>query len=140
MGPAQHRIAPVLEPLGELFVGAGHTLALVGGPVRDAMLGRAHNDLDFTTSAHPDVTERLLRGWADAVWDMGRAFGTIGSRKGEWQVEVTTYRSESYDPTSRKPAVDFGDSLEGDLGRRDFTVNAMAVLLPDREFLARAKP
>jgi poly(A) polymerase len=129
------RIAPLLEPLGELFVGAGHTLALVGGPVRDAMLGRAHNDLDFTTSAHPDVTERLLRGWADAVWDMGRAFGTIGSRKGEWQVEVTTYRSESYDPTSRKPAVDFGDSLEGDLGRRDFTVNAMAVLLPDREFV-----
>ncbi len=129
------RIAPVLDPLGELFAGAGHTLALVGGPVRDAMLGRAHNDLDFTTSAHPDVTERLLRGWADAVWDMGRAFGTIGSRKGEWQVEVTTYRSESYDPTSRKPAVDFGDSLEGDLGRRDFTVNAMAVLLPDREFV-----
>ena len=129
------RIAPVLEPLGELFAGAGHTLALVGGPVRDAMLGRAHNDLDFTTSAHPEVTERLLRGWADAVWDMGRAFGTIGSRKGDWQVEVTTYRSESYDPTSRKPAVDFGDSLEGDLGRRDFTVNAMAVLLPDREFV-----
>jgi poly(A) polymerase len=129
------RIAPVLEPLGELFAGAGHTLALVGGPVRDAMLGRAHNDLDFTTSAHPDVTERLLRGWADAVWDMGRAFGTIGSRKGDWQVEVTTYRSESYDPASRKPAVDFGYSLEGDLGRRDFTVNAMAVLLPDREFV-----
>jgi poly(A) polymerase len=129
------RIGPVLEPLGELFAGAGHTLALVGGPVRDAMLGRAHNDLDFTTSAHPEVTERLLRGWADAVWDMGRAFGTIGSRKGHWQVEVTTYRSESYDPTSRKPAVDFGDSLEGDLGRRDFTVNAMAVLLPDREFV-----
>ena len=100
------RIAPILEPLGELFPGAGHTLALVGGPVRDAMLGRAHNDLYFTTSAHPDVTERLLRGWADAVWDMGRAFGTIGSRKGEWQVEVTTYRSESYDPTSSNTSVD----------------------------------
>jgi poly(A) polymerase len=129
------RIAPVLEPLGELFSGAGHTLALVGGPVRDAMLGRAHNDLDFTTSAPPDVTERLLNGWADAVWDVGRAFGTIGSRKGDWQVEVTTYRSESYDPTSRKPAVDFGDSLEGDLGRRDFTVNAMAVRVPSRDFV-----
>jgi poly(A) polymerase len=129
------RIAPVLDPLGELFRSAGHELALVGGPVRDAMLGRAHNDLDFTTSAHPDDTERLLGGWADAIWTMGRDFGTIGCRKGDWQVEVTTYRSESYDPTSRKPLVDFGDSLEVDLGRRDFTVNAMAVSLPGREFV-----
>jgi poly(A) polymerase len=129
------RIAPVLGPLGHLFAAAGHTLALVGGPVRDAMLGRPHNDLDFTTTAHPDVTERLLRGWADAVWDMGRSFGTIGCRKGDWLVEVTTYRSESYDPESRKPAVAFGDSLEVDLGRRDFTVNAMAVQLPGRELV-----
>ena len=97
--------------------------------------GRAHNDLDFATSARPDDTERLLRGWADAVWDMGRDFGTIGCRKGDWQVEVTTYRSDSYDPTSRKPAVDFGDTLTGDLGRRDFTVNAMAVSVPGREFV-----
>jgi poly(A) polymerase len=129
------RIAPVLEPLGELFESAGHALALVGGPVRDAMLGRPHNDLDFATSAHPDETERLLRGWSDAVWTMGRDFGTIGCRKGPWVVEVTTYRSETYDPASRKPTVDYGDSLEGDLGRRDFSVNAMAVSVPGREFV-----
>ena len=127
------RIAPVLDALGERFADAGHELALVGGPVRDAMLGRHHNDLDFTTSARPEETERLLKGWADAIWDMGRAFGTIGCRKGDWQVEVTTYRSEAYDPDSRKPAVDFGDTLAGDLGRRDFTVNAMAVRVPGRE-------
>ncbi|MCW2768100.1 MAG: hypothetical protein JWO11_4059 [Nocardioides sp.] len=127
------RIAPVIDDLGGRFLAAGHELALVGGPVRDAMLGRRHNDLDFTTSARPDETERLLKGWADAIWDMGRAFGTIGSRRGDFQVEITTYRSESYDPSSRKPDVDFGDSLVGDLGRRDFTVNAMAVLLPGRE-------
>jgi poly(A) polymerase len=126
------RIAPVIDVLGQRFRDAGHELALVGGPVRDAMLGRRHNDLDFATSARPDETERLLQGWADAIWDMGRAFGTIGSRKGEWQVEITTYRSESYDPSSRKPDVDFGDSLAGDLGRRDFTVNAMAVMVPGR--------
>ena len=132
------RLAPVLEPLGELFLAAGHEIALVGGPVRDAMLGRPHTDLDLATSARPDDTERLLRGWVGeggAVWDMGRDFGTIGSRKGPWQVEVTTYRSEAYDPSSRKPAVDFGDSLEGDLHRRDFTVNAMAVALPGRELV-----
>jgi poly(A) polymerase len=127
------RISSVIDELGEIFSAAGFELALVGGPVRDAMLGRQHNDLDFTTSARPDDTERLLRAWAGATWDMGREFGTIGCRKGEWQVEVTTYRSESYDPTSRKPEVNFGDSLAGDLGRRDFTVNAMAVRLPGRE-------
>lgn len=126
------RIAPVIDVLGERFAAAGHELALVGGPVRDAMLGRQHNDLDFATSARPEETESLLKGWADATWDMGRAFGTIGCRKGDWQVEITTYRSEAYDPSSRKPAVDFGDSLAGDLGRRDFTVNAMAVLVPGR--------
>jgi poly(A) polymerase len=97
------------------------------------MLGRHHNDLDFTTSARPEQTEALLKGWADAIWDMGRAFGTIGCRKGEWQVEITTYRSEDYDPDSRKPAVNFGDTLVGDLGRRDFTVNAMAVRVPGRD-------
>src|SRR5215210_8754643 len=101
------RIAVVTGELGELFSAAGHELALVGGPVRDAMLGRRHNDLDFTTSARPEQTEALLKGWADAIWDMGRAFGTIGSRKGQWQVEITTYRSDSYDPSSRKPDVDF---------------------------------
>ena len=121
------RLAVVLEPLGERFAGAGEQLALVGGPVRDAMLGRLHNDLDLTTSARPEVTERLLAGWADATWDMGREFGTIGCRKGEWTVEITTYRSDRYDPASRKPEVAYGDTIEGDLGRRDFTVNAMAV-------------
>jgi poly(A) polymerase len=128
------RVAPVIDELGARFAEAGEQLALVGGPVRDAMLGRLQNDLDFTTSARPEVTERLLKGWADAIWDMGRAFGTIGCRRGQWQVEITTYRSETYDPGSRKPSVDYGDSLEGDLGRRDFTVNAMAVALPGREF------
>ncbi len=123
------RIGPVVTELGVRFAAAGEQVALVGGPVRDAMLGRLQNDLDFTTSARPEVTERLLGGWADAIWDMGRAFGTIGSRKGEWTVEVTTYRSEAYDPGSRKPQVAYGDSLEEDLVRRDFTVNAMAVVL-----------
>ncbi len=127
------RIAPVIDELGARFAEAGHELALVGGPVRDAMLGRHSNDLDFTTSARPDVTERLLRSWGDAWWDMGREFGTIGCRKGDWVVEVTTYRSEAYDPDSRKPEVAYGDTLAGDLGRRDFTVNAMAVRVPGRE-------
>jgi poly(A) polymerase len=128
------RISPVIDELGDRFRAAGEQIALVGGPVRDAMLGRLHNDLDFTTSARPETTERLLEGWADATWDMGRAFGTIGCRKGPWQVEITTYRSDRYDGTSRKPEVEYGDSLTVDLGRRDFTVNAMAVVLPEREF------
>ncbi|HEX5917393.1 MAG TPA: CCA tRNA nucleotidyltransferase [Nocardioides sp.] len=135
VGAELDRIGSVIDELGTLFADAGEELALVGGPVRDAMIGRLQNDLDFTTSARPDVTERLVAGWADAVWDMGRDFGTIGCRKGPWQVEITTYRSESYDPSSRKPDVDFGDSLEGDLGRRDFSVNAMAVRVPGREFV-----
>ncbi|MCL8026698.1 CCA tRNA nucleotidyltransferase [Nocardioides bruguierae] len=126
------RLGPVIDDLGRLFTEAGHEIALVGGPVRDAMLGRRHNDLDLTTSARPEETERVLKGWAEGMWDMGREFGTIGCRKGDFQIEVTTYRSESYDPSSRKPDVDFGDSLAGDLGRRDFTVNAMAVRLPAR--------
>ncbi|HET6625180.1 MAG TPA: CCA tRNA nucleotidyltransferase [Nocardioidaceae bacterium] len=129
------RIAPVIDELGARFEAAGEQIALVGGPVRDAMLGRLQNDLDFTTSARPEVTERLLKGWADAIWDMGRSFGTIGCRKDQWQVEITTYRSDRYDASSRKPAVDFGDSLSGDLGRRDFSVNAMAVTLPGRDFV-----
>jgi poly(A) polymerase len=128
------RMAPVVEPLATRFVEAGHTLALVGGPVRDALLGRPNADLDLTTSARPAEIERLVEGWADAVWDIGRDFGTIGCRKGDWTVEITTYRSESYDPSSRHPDVTFGDSLAGDLGRRDFTVNAMAIGLPGREF------
>ncbi|MBO9522263.1 MAG: CCA tRNA nucleotidyltransferase [Nocardioidaceae bacterium] len=128
------RLAPVIDELGARFADAGERIALVGGPVRDAMLGRLQNDLDFTTSARPEVTERLLKGWADAIWDIGRDFGTIGCRRGEWQIEITTYRSERYDPDSRKPEVAYGDSLAGDLGRRDFTVNAMAINLPERTF------
>ena len=128
------RLAPVIDELGERFAEAGHEIALVGGPVRDAMLGRAHTDLDFATSAHPDLTERLLKSWGDATWDMGRGFGTIGARRGEWRVEVTTYRSDSYATDSRKPVVAFGETLVGDLERRDFTVNAMAVRLPGRTF------
>ena len=125
----------MVDELGHRFADAGHEIALVGGPVRDILLGRGSKDLDFTTSAHPDVIERLLSGWADHVWDIGKAFGTIGCRKGEWVLEVTTYRSESYDPTSRKPEVAYGDSLEGDLARRDFAMNAMAVRLPSRQFV-----
>jgi poly(A) polymerase len=129
------QMSPVIDALGQRFVEAGHELALVGGSVRDALLGRLGTDLDFTTSAHPDTVEDLLRGWADAVWDMGREFGTIGCRRGEWRLEITTFRADSYDAASRKPEVEYGDSLQGDLARRDFTVNAMAVSLPSREFV-----
>lgn len=128
------RIAPVIEELGARFSAAGEEIALVGGPVRDAMLGRLQNDLDFNTSARPEVTERLLKGWADSIWDVGRDFGTIGCMRGEWQIEITTYRSETYDASSRKPDVAYGDSLAGDLIRRDFTVNAMALSLPGQAF------
>jgi poly(A) polymerase len=121
--------APFALELAKIFKSAGHTLALVGGPVRDAILGRLGNDLDFTTSARPAETSRILKKWADAVWETGAQFGTIAAKHGELTIEITTYRSESYDPNSRKPDVDFGDSIEGDLGRRDFTVNAMALEL-----------
>ncbi|HLR27877.1 MAG TPA: CCA tRNA nucleotidyltransferase, partial [Ruania sp.] len=130
---AQH--APQVVELGEVFADSGYELALVGGPVRDAFLGHASVDLDFATSARPDETERLLAAWADAHWDMGREFGTIGARKGDTVVEVTTYRTEVYDPQSRKPEVAYGDSLDGDLSRRDFTVNSMALRLPDLVFV-----
>jgi poly(A) polymerase len=132
---ALHQLGPVVEPLGRLFTEAGEELALVGGPVRDIMLGRLQQDLDLTTSARPEVTERLLRSWAGSTWDVGRAFGTIGCRKGPWTVEVTTYRSDEYDTASRKPQVRFGDSLTGDLRRRDFSVNAMALSLPQGDFV-----
>jgi len=128
-------LPPAVLELGSVFAAAGHELALVGGPVRDAFLGSVSHDLDFTTSAHPDETERLLATWGDAKWDVGKDFGTIGARKGDVVVEVTTYRTESYDPDSRKPTVEYGDTLEGDLSRRDFTVNAMAVQLPALTFV-----
>lgn len=132
-------LSPVAVELGEIFERAGHELALVGGPVRDAFLGKASVDLDFATSARPEETERLLAAWADATWDVGKDFGTIGARRrrggDDVVVEVTTYRSDVYDGTSRKPEVAFGDNLEGDLSRRDFTVNAMAVRMPSLEFV-----
>lgn len=117
--------------LGTIFARNGHELSLVGGPVRDAFLGRPIHDFDFTTSALPDVTEKLLDEWGDAVWDIGKKYGTIGAARDGLVVEVTTYRTEEYDPESRKPEVNYGKTLEGDLTRRDFTVNAMAVRLPE---------
>lgn len=134
-------MAPEAIELGELFAAAGHELALVGGPVRDAFLGRSSADLDFATSASPDQTQAILARWGDAHWDIGKEFGTIGAKrfaKGsapEVVVEVTTYRTDEYDPASRKPVVAFGDTLDGDLSRRDFTVNAMAIRLPDLTFV-----
>ncbi|WP_461022087.1 CCA tRNA nucleotidyltransferase [Thalassiella azotivora] len=131
--------APAAVELGERFAAAGFELALVGGSVRDAVLGRLTDagtvDLDLTTDARPDDTLAVVRPWADAHWEIGRDFGTIGCRKGDVVVEVTTYRAEQYDPASRKPTVTFGDTLAGDLARRDFTVNAMAVTLPGLELV-----
>ncbi|MEY4300878.1 MAG: hypothetical protein RJA30_29, partial [Actinomycetota bacterium] len=121
--------------LGRLFSEAGHELALVGGPVRDAFLGRKSPDLDFTTSALPDKTIAILKGNVDAWWDIGKEFGTIGARIGDDTVEITTYRADEYDEDSRKPLVAFGKSLEADLFRRDFTVNAMALRLPEKVFV-----
>ncbi|SEN07920.1 CCA tRNA nucleotidyltransferase [Nonomuraea pusilla] len=128
------KIAPVADELGRLFAAKGHELALVGGPVRDILLGRVGNDLDLTTDAHPERVLDIVRDWADSVWTIGIDFGTVGLRKGNWLIEVTTYRSESYDPKSRKPDVAYGETLEADLERRDFAVNAMAVRLPGHEF------
>ena len=130
------RVAPVADELAGRFTAAGHSLYLVGGSVRDALLGRLGADLDFTTDARPEVTRRLLAGWADAVWDTGIAFGTVGAEKAGTHCEITTYRADRYDRVSRNPEVVFGDTLEGDLVRRDFTVNAMAVQLPVQELLA----
>ncbi|MFB8772048.1 CCA tRNA nucleotidyltransferase [Streptomyces broussonetiae] len=128
-------VAPVADDLARRFEAAGFSLALVGGSVRDALLGRLGNDLDFTTDARPEDVLKIVRPWADAVWEVGIAFGTVGAQKDGYQIEVTTYRSEAYDRTSRKPEVAYGDSIEDDLVRRDFTVNAMAVALPEKRFI-----
>lgn len=140
------RVQPLLEATSELaarFTGAGHRLYLVGGSVRHAIVAGAWHedgadgssahagDFDLTTDAHPEQTEQILRGWADAVWTAGKRFGTIGAAKGGRRYEITTHRAEAYVPESRKPEVSFGDSVEVDLSRRDFTVNAMALSLPD---------
>jgi len=129
------RVAPVAEELAARFAAAGHQLYLVGGPVRDAMLGRLGNDLDFTTDARPQQVLALVRPWADAVWETGIAFGTVGVAKDGQQLEITTFRADNYDRVSRNPEVTFGDSIEADLLRRDFTVNAMAVEVSERRFV-----
>ena len=121
--------APLASSLAQAFKAKGFTLALVGGPVRDAILGRLGNDLDFTTNALPLETKKILNEWADNVWDTGIAFGTVAGKRGNTTVEVTTYRTEHYDPDSRKPSVEYGKDINGDLSRRDFTVNAMALEL-----------
>ena len=125
--------APEATNLAIAFKAAGFKLALVGGPVRDAILGRLGNDLDFTTDAHPKDCEKILNKWADSVWDIGAAFGTVAGKKGDITVEITTYRSESYELDSRKPNVEFGKTIEADLARRDFTINAMALELTTDE-------
>ena len=121
--------APLASSLARAFKDEGYKLALVGGPVRDAILGRLGNDLDFTTNAKPEITKKILNSWAENVWDTGIEFGTVAGKRGETTVEITTYRSDVYEKDSRKPEVKFGENIEGDLSRRDFTVNAMALEL-----------
>ena len=131
---------PKVRRLTDSFAKAGHELYLVGGSVRDAVLGRLGNDLDYTTSARPDEIEALVRRATKAVWDVGRDFGTIACKIVEddgtdWLVEITTFRADTYVDHTRKPEVVFGDHLGGDLVRRDFTVNAMALRTTDGELL-----
>lgn len=126
---------PLFIKLGEAFEKAGEELALVGGPVRDAVLGKRASDLDFTTSANPDKILKIIKPMSSATWDVGRAFGTIAAQIGDEKIEITSYRADSYDKDSRKPTVEFGDNLEDDLKRRDFTVNAMALRLPSKVFV-----
>ncbi len=127
---------PAAVEIGRLFARHGHELALVGGLVRDVFLGQQPTgELDLTTDATPEAVLEITKGWADTTWTVGIAFGTVGLRKGNSVFEITTYRSEQYERTSRKPDVQYGRSLEEDLGRRDFTINAMAVRLPGYEFV-----
>jgi len=128
------RVSPVADELGRRFAAAGHELHLVGGSVRDALLGRLGDDLDFCTDARPERTLELIKGWAEAIWTTGQEFGTIGLARHGLRLEVTTYRAEAYDRVSRNPIVRYGRSLEDDLRRRDFTVNAMAVSVPGHVF------
>ncbi len=123
--------APLASSLAQAFKAQGFSLALVGGSVRDALLGRLGNDLDFTTNAKPQESKKILQSWAENIWDTGIEFGTVAGKRGETTVEVTTYRTESYDPESRKPEVVYGENIEGDLSRRDFTVNSMALELTE---------
>jgi poly(A) polymerase len=126
---------PMVVELGNLFAQAGFDIALVGGSVRDLILQRDSVDLDFTTPAKPEDIVKITTKWADAVWDLGMEFGTVGVRKNEQVFEITTYRSEVYVSESRKPSVKFGTQINEDLIRRDFTINAMAVMLPSLEFI-----
>jgi len=121
--------------LGRLFDEAGFELAIVGGPVRDLILNREVKDFDFTTNATPEQIIKVVTPWADTVWDVGIEFGTVGVRSGDHHMEITTYRAEKYDSDSRKPEVSFGSDLSEDLIRRDFTINAMAVRIPQLEFV-----
>ncbi|MFD5089046.1 CCA tRNA nucleotidyltransferase [Amycolatopsis thailandensis] len=129
------RISPLADELAKLFAKAGYRLYLVGGSVRDMMLGRLSSDLDFTTDARPDQVLKIVNAWGDAVWDVGIAFGTVGVTKQGMTLEITTFRADSYDRVGRNPEVTFGDSIEGDLLRRDFTVNAMAIDLANQTFV-----
>jgi poly(A) polymerase len=135
------RLRPVLErvaPLAERFAAQGFTLYLVGGVVRDLLLGAdlaGGRDIDLTTDARPEDTKRIVKGWAESVWTQGERFGTIGCRRDGWDFEITTHRAEAYDPESRKPDVVFSDAIEADLSRRDFTVNAMALALPEPQLI-----
>jgi poly(A) polymerase len=139
------RLRPLIEESSELasmFASAGHRIYLVGGTVRDAIaapsaeaIGAEPEDLDFTTDALPDETERIVRGWADAVWSTGKKYGTIGAQREGRRYEITTHRAEAYFPDSRKPEVKFATAVEADLSRRDFTINAMALRLPELEMI-----
>jgi poly(A) polymerase len=128
------RVSPVADELGRRFADAGHELHLVGGSVRDALLGQLGDDLDFCTDAHPEQTLAVVKGWADAIWETGREFGTIGVQKHGLRIEITTFRADAYDGVTRNPVVAYGTNLLDDLQRRDFTINAMAVSVPGHVF------
>jgi len=128
------RVSPVADEIGARFAAAGFELHLVGGSVRDALLGQLGDDLDFTTDARPEQTLSILSGWAESIWTTGQEFGTIGAARRGLRLEITTFRAESYDRVSRNPIVAYGTNLVDDLRRRDFTINAMAVSVPGHEF------
>jgi poly(A) polymerase len=127
--------ADLLKEIGEKFSKNGFEISLVGGPVRDAVLGKLVKDLDLTTNAKPEEIQKCLKGWADSIWDVGIKFGTVGAKVKDYVFEITTYRTEQYEDTSRKPSVEFGKTLEEDLARRDFTINAMVLRLPNFELV-----